>query len=85
MQKNKEKDIKRRQKTYHCNGICYGNTFMCPQVETCPETRKKEFFCTVAAVLLLLGLGLLVVTGLIYVAYEVLKIILHMLVGVFGV
>ena len=36
-------------KKYNCDGLCYGNTFMCPCVETCPETKGKEGFATLLA------------------------------------
>lgn len=57
--------IKERQAKYHCTGHCYGcNTNlprghksrieMCPGIDVCPETRRKEFYATLFAILTLI-------------------------------
>lgn len=34
---------KERARKHNCTGICYSKHSMCPLVETCDETRVKEF------------------------------------------
>lgn len=50
-----------RQKKYDCDGWCYKNDSMCPMVETCPETRDKEFRATVIASLLYISSPIIVI------------------------
>lgn len=50
-----------RKKKYDCDGQCYTNNSMCPMVETCPETRDKEFWATVIAGLLYISSPIIVV------------------------
>ena len=38
-----EERIKERVRKHNCAGICYSKHSMCPLVETCDETRVKEF------------------------------------------
>lgn len=56
---NSEEDIKRRCSQYECDGVCYSHDKMCNRVDTCPETRCKEFAATVAAVILIASFYLL--------------------------
>ena len=55
-----------RANKYDCEGICYASTFMCPRVETCPETRSKEFKSTILAVIIIVTLMVSVCIGMIY-------------------
>ena len=47
--KSKENNEYMRAKKYGCNGKCYTSTYMCPNAETCPETRLKEFRASLIA------------------------------------
>ena len=58
-----EEKLEQRRQTYGCDGYCYGcNTHldkndsrrmdMCSCVDTCPETRTKEFIATIIATIL---------------------------------
>ena len=38
-----EERIKERVRKHNCAGICYNKHSMCPLVETCDETKVKEF------------------------------------------
>ncbi len=38
-------------KEYNCNGLCYGNKFMCPRAEICPHTGPKEGIATLLVIL----------------------------------
>lgn len=49
--KTRDKREMMLSKKYGCNGLCYGNKFMCPRVEYCEETRKGEFFATLFAII----------------------------------
>lgn len=40
---NSEERKKERAKKHNCTGICYSKHYMCQLVETCNETRVKEF------------------------------------------
>lgn len=40
---NSEEKRKERARKHNCAGICYGKRSICPLIETCDETRVKEF------------------------------------------
>ena len=54
------KDRAERAKKHGCDGICYTPTSMCPFAETCPETRTKEGWATIAAVICYILMMLLI-------------------------
>ena len=56
----KHKTKKEKARLYDCDGQCYWNTGMCPCVETCPETRAKEGWATIAAIISYIVMLLLV-------------------------
>ena len=60
-----EEELKLARK-YGCNGLCFGNKFMCPLVDTCSHTGPKEFLGTLIATLFI---------GLIYLVVIVLPVI----------
>lgn len=39
-----------KSQKYGCDGVCYSNSSMCPRVDTCPETREKEFWASILAI-----------------------------------
>lgn len=49
-------------KKYGCDGRCYTPTSMCPRVETCPETRFREFL---AVFVLVAGLALMPIAAVV--------------------
>lgn len=49
--KNRTPDELQKAKKYSCDGICYGNKFMCPRVEECKETACGEFISTIFAII----------------------------------
>ena len=57
--KHRAKEELEEAEKYNCNGICYGNRFMCPYVEACKKTRTKESIVTIFASLFYMGLILL--------------------------
>ena len=60
MWKKKHKTEKEKSKLYGCDGQCYWGKGMCPCVETCPETRAKEGWATIAAIISYIVMLLLV-------------------------
>lgn len=46
-----KKDREQGAKEHNCDGRCYWSTGMCPMVETCEETRTKEFIGTIMTAL----------------------------------
>ena len=70
MTKKEKLKLEERAKKYKCNGICYWATGMCPLVETCPETKDKEWR---AALYTLLVIGLVpigIVIGIILALFN---------------
>ena len=61
----KQKRIKR----YNCDGNCYMNKSICPRIEYCPETRVREFWATVVAVLVILSIPIAMVGLIIYMLF----------------
>lgn len=51
---NYKKEVERRSKKYNCDGLCYSEKGMCPCAEYCDETRYKEFFATIFAIIIAL-------------------------------
>ena len=49
-----------RSARHGCDGFCYYSTGMCPYVDTCEETRVKEFFVTLMAVTTMVGVPLVI-------------------------
>lgn len=47
--KHRTEEELNKAKRYHCDGLCYGNKFMCPRVEYCNETRVREGIATITA------------------------------------
>lgn len=47
-------------KIHNCDGLCYGDRFMCPYVEMCPKTRGKECIATFATTLAYMLLYLII-------------------------
>lgn len=81
-------DVKRRQELYGCDGNCYGypdNNRMCPLVETCPETRTKEFLATLfviaTAIICVLAVAALIIFSVKTIFVNLLVILLELLKG----
>ena len=53
---NDIKEVKKRAKSYGCDGICYSKDKMCNRVDYCPETRSKEFAATIFAVIFIISI-----------------------------
>lgn len=47
--KNRTKEELIKANKYNCDGLCYGNRFMCPRADYCNETRIKEGIATIIA------------------------------------
>lgn len=82
MKKSKEE----KAQLYDCDGQCYWNTGMCPCVETCPETRAKEGWATIAAIISYIVMLLLVpimmgvlIAGVWMTAYAVINFFMGLL------
>lgn len=60
-----KKSREQRAKKHNCDGRCYWSTGMCPEVETCEETRTKEFICTGIAVLTVFLMPIIIIAILI--------------------
>lgn len=82
MKKSKEE----KAQLYDCDGQCYWNTGMCPCVETCPETRAKEGWATIAAIVSYIVMLLLVpimmgvlIAGVWMTAYAVINFFMGLL------
>ena len=82
MKKSKEE----KAQLYDCDGQCYWNTGMCPCVETCPETRTKEGWATIAAIISYIVMLLLVpimmgvlIAGVWMTAYAVINFFMGLL------
>jgi hypothetical protein len=53
------KELKKQQeraKKYGCDGRCYWNTGMCPNVEICDETRVGEAIATAIGLITILAM-----------------------------
>lgn len=61
-----EEKRQRRAMLHGCDGVCYSGTSMCPAVDTCQETRKKEAWATLAAAATIVALPLLAAGALIW-------------------
>lgn len=57
---------KERAEKYGCDGACYTKTSMCPGAEICPETRRAEFWATIAAALTIIVVPIAAVAAIIY-------------------
>lgn len=58
---NDIKDVRRRAKSYDCDGLCYSRHKTCNRIDYCPETRSREFTATVIAVILLVSFYLAII------------------------
>lgn len=59
-----------RAKKHDCDGICYCSQSMCPAVNTCEETRMKEFFGTILASLIIIITPILLLIFLVLIGGE---------------
>lgn len=51
-----------RRELYGCDGKCYWPYGMCPRVEFCEETKKREFVASWLSVVIICGIALLLVS-----------------------
>lgn len=66
---NKEQE---RSKKYGCDGICYTPYNTCPKIETCPETKTREFAGTIVAVATMLFVIIAAIVEIILIARGIL-------------
>ena len=38
---NDIKEVRRRAKSYECDGLCYSRYKTCNRIDYCPETRRR--------------------------------------------
>lgn len=65
MTKKEKLKIEERAKKYKCDGICYWTAGMRPLVETCPETRDKEWRATLYTLLAIVLVPIGIIIGII--------------------
>lgn len=68
--KNRTEEELERAKKHDCDGICYCNQSMCSAVDTCEETRTKEFLATILAPLIIIIIPILLLIALVLIGGE---------------
>lgn len=67
--KETKEEIDRRANTYDCSGYCYGKMDcpkgtgqgICPLIDTCPETRAREWWATIISAIICAGFWIFII------------------------
>lgn len=71
--------IQRRQKTYGCDGQCYSGIQCCNAIDTCDETRHKEFLATILVLVLFILIAIAILIGLIWLIKSICTFFLELI------
>ena len=82
LEQRDEKELERARK-YNCDGLCYGCHFMCPRVDTCPETRLKEGFGFLLGLLIMGFVWLICIVAVIGGVFLAIQFIIYVIKMIF--